>query len=128
MSAFLFALVAQPAMALEREPSAQAEAATEWTAHHGEATVSGTTTETRTAFVGEGRLTNTGSECYSVWFDWMVDFGWSTERVVAQCGPGVKELNHLFPTDIFFSPLASGWVYVCEGTEDEDCGKRVLVA
>ncbi|MEU5031949.1 hypothetical protein [Streptomyces milbemycinicus] len=109
-------------------PANSAAAPVAWSATHGSATASGTRWTERvdihTDLVVQGELRNTGTECFSVWVQWIHDWVVTPyTKQATQCGGGVSPVNvRLSP----YGLTTSGQMKVCRGTADTaDCGEAI---
>ncbi|WP_407548376.1 hypothetical protein QOM21_04490 [Streptomyces sp. Pv4-95] len=110
------------------EPTAPVE----WSARHGAASASGTRWQLRSAgspdeLVIEGRLTNTGRGCSSLWLTWTHDFAGEPPRKHAtQCGPGTVRVRHHLRG---YRVTTTGAAHLCTGgsnpREPQGCGPGV---
>ncbi|MFG1945687.1 hypothetical protein [Nonomuraea sp. NPDC048826] len=107
-----------------------AAAAGSWSTSHGTATAAGTTTVVRdglsVTMKVQGQLTNTGSECYSVWVQYVWDLapGFPAKHVT-KCGTGSAPIDITWVRTIAF-PTQSMNLRVCRGQENtSDCGPAI---
>jgi hypothetical protein len=104
-------------------------AAQPWSASYGTASTAGTwdyavnTKEDRWDVVFDGRLTNTGSECYSTWFAAAYDLSpLAYTKAGSQCGTGTASVHHQFAS-WGIALNTNVYVTVCKGTTNHsDCG------
>ncbi|HKS48517.1 MAG TPA: hypothetical protein VJT49_26080 [Amycolatopsis sp.] len=97
----------------------------DWSATHGTATAKGTRWVEPAGLFGnlviKGELTNTGSECYSVWVRFNHDLvPGAPKKIVTQCGPGTTTLE----IRQYYGPTITGALQICRGqTNTTDCGR-----
>ncbi|WP_229821199.1 hypothetical protein [Streptomyces ruber] len=92
---------------------------------HGTATATGTASRVNgealyTDLVAHGELTNTGSECYSVWVGIKQDLtpAFPFKRATL-CGEGTESVNLSVPN---LMPTTTVYGYLCRGEQNtEDC-------
>ncbi|GGS67712.1 hypothetical protein AB0E75_29530 [Streptomyces griseoviridis] len=122
--------LACPALFLTQGTATAAPAAAQpWSTAYGTATTAGTWDYAATAepdrwdVVFDGRLTNTGGECYSTWFAVIYDMSPPVyTKAGTQCGTGTAPVRHSFPS-YGWTFTTNVYVTVCEGTTNRaDCG------
>ncbi|WP_329381403.1 hypothetical protein OG625_17220 [Streptomyces sp. NBC_01351] len=118
--------VAAAATVLVGATTSAAAGGVPWKVDHGTATAEGTRWLEKgegvlySNLVIKGELKNTGSDCYSVWFQFNYDMAPGPGRKHAtQCGPGTVEVN--FTT--MYRPLTTGSVYICKDEPGKGCGQ-----
>lgn len=117
------ALASTSAVLLSGTPSSAAEVS--WDLAHGTATAQGTRMIEKgplnSTLVVKGELTNTGNDCYSVWFKFTHDFvPGPTIKHATKCGPGSAPIDFRMTT----RPTTTGSAFICKGETREDCGDR----
>ncbi|WP_381567041.1 hypothetical protein [Streptomyces eurythermus] len=118
---------AVPAMASENT----AAGTVPWSVSLGTASAAGNRwTETRSTGYGQdlvlnGKLTNTGAGCYSLWAQYWHDFsGTPAAKQVEICGPGTVDVNVRHRYDY----MTTGQITICMGTTNTtDCAPWVDV-
>ncbi|MEU8526201.1 hypothetical protein AB0C77_11495 [Streptomyces sp. NPDC048629] len=110
-------LAAAGALALPATPAAAegvGTTAVTWSVSLGTAKAEGTRRFEGTSLVAEGRLSNTGPGCYSVWTQVTHDFvPGPAVRNATLCGPGAVDV--LVRRD-YWLPTMTGRITVCEGS------------
>ncbi|MFG2004884.1 hypothetical protein ACGFNU_37635 [Spirillospora sp. NPDC048911] len=95
-----------------------------WSVGHGTATASGTRWYENGYLKAQGNLENTGSECYTLWGVWTLDFTYYYAKHASLCGPGSAPVNISQDAGM----LSSAKLMICRGTQDvSDCGPRVRI-
>jgi hypothetical protein len=128
--AIVAGLLACLALLLTQGTATAAPAAAQpWSAAYGTASTAGTldyvvnAKEGRWDVVFDGRLTNTGGDCYSTWFATVYDFYPAVfTKAGTQCGTGTAPVRHSIPSYLDYWNT-NAYVAVCKGTTTTtDCG------
>lgn len=122
-------LLACLALFLGQGTATASAAARSWSASYGTASTAGTwayedgSSSDTWNVVFDGQLTNTGSECYSVWFDALVDVSPPAyAKAGTLCGAGTAPVSYSRPS-YGLGSTTNVLVAVCKGsTAHDDCG------
>jgi len=125
-TAAIAVLTVSPATASDSDQAAaEAPKGVAFAATHGTAVAEGTRwleNGAGTTLVLRGQLKNSGSDCYSVWFQFTNDFmPRPPQKHVTQCGRGTVLIDFQLPS---YRPTTTGTTFVCKGQDLKDCGQR----